>query len=211
MPQTALLDAFEQMDSSTIEIPQTLMDILGKLSSSLGAEVSQSRVAGEANRTAQETAEQLTTLFSEDRSEYFVPKDYQDALSVLTTATVDHTLAKGQVDELVSSLDGHKIEEQFSTVLLDLLERGVDQPTSDAIGHNVDELVDYFLETGNFKPLASIYLQLHRHVTAFSTEAFDSTRETLERFVSEEFSDTVLDGLDTWGKQNQQSGVADSR
>jgi hypothetical protein len=61
-------------------------------------------------------------------------------------------------------------------------------------------LVDYFLETGNFKPLASIYLQLHRHVTAFSTEAFDSTRETLERFVSEEFSDTVLDGLDTWGK-----------
>lgn len=201
IPQTDLLDAFEQMDSSTIEIPQTLMNILGKLSRSHGNEVSQSRVAGETNRSTEETADQLAMLFSEDRSEYFVPKDYQDALSALTTATIDHTLDKGQVDELVSSLGGHKIEEQFSTVLLDLLDRGVDQPTSDAIGHNVDELVDYFLETGNFKSLASIYLQLHRHVTALSTKTFDSTRVTLERFVSEEFSDTVLGGFDTWGKQ----------
>ncbi len=200
MPQTDLINAFEQMDPSTIEIPQTLMDILGKLARSHDEEVSKSRVAGESNRSTEETAEQLATLFSEDRSEYFVPRDYQDALSALTTATVNHTLNKGQVDELVSSLQGHQVEEQFSAVLLDLLDRGVDQPTSDAIGHNVDELVDYFLETGNFTSLTSIYRQLHCHVTAFSTETFDSTRETLERFVSEEFFDTVLEGFDTWGK-----------
>lgn len=200
IPQTALLDAFEHMDSGAIEIPQTLMDVLGKLSSQRGDEVPHSRVAGETNRSTQETVEQLTTLFSEDRSEYFVPRDYQDALAVLATATIDHVLDKGQVTELISSLAVHKTEEQFSAVLLDLLGRGVDHPTSEAVGHNLNELVDYFLETGDFSSLGKIYLHLHRHVTALSSQTFDSTHKTLERFVSEEFFDTVLDGLDSWGK-----------
>jgi hypothetical protein len=205
VPQSALLDAFEHMDASAIEIPQTLMDVLGKLASSSGDEVSQSRVAGEVNRSVHETAEQLTSLFSEDRSEYFVPRDYQDALAVMASAQVDHDLDKDQVDELVSSLAGHKIEAQFSAVLLDLLERGVDQPTSDAVGHNLAELIDYFLEAGNFESLTTVYVQLHRYVTAHSKVTFDETLETLQRFASDEFVATVLDGLEVWGKSVQDS------
>ncbi|RLB68150.1 MAG: hypothetical protein DRH08_01780 [Deltaproteobacteria bacterium] len=205
MPQTALLDAMEQIDSSTIEIPQTLIDVLGKLASYRVDEESQSRVAGETSHSERETIEQLTKLFSEDHSEYFVPKDYRAALAVLAATKINHALDERQAEELISSLEGHKVEEQFNEVLLDLLGRGVDHQTSDAIGRNMDELVDYFLETGDFKSLASIYGHLHRHVTVLSKETFDSTRKTLERFAGKEFSDTVLDGLDTWGKPEHAS------
>ena len=205
MPQTALLDAMEQIDSGAIEIPQTLIDVLGKLASYRVDEVPQSRVAGETNRSARETVAQLTKLFSEDHSEYFVPKDYRAALAVLAATKINHALDERQADEIISSLEGHKVEEQFNEVLLDLLGRGVDHPTSDAIGRNMDELVDYFLETGDFKSLANIYSHLHRHVTVLSKETFDSTSKTLERFAGKEFSDTVLDGLDTWGKPEHAS------
>lgn len=201
MPQAALLDAFEHLDASRIEIPQTLMDVLGKLSSQRGDGVSRSRVAGEASRSSHETAAQLITLFSEDRSAYFVPKDYQEALALLAAAKVDHSLDKRQVDLLVASLASHRAESQFSAILLDLIERGVDAPTADAIVANLDELVEYFLETGDFIALSKIHRHLYRRVAGFAGKPFGAGRDLLERFAGEEFTATVLDGLDTWGKE----------
>lgn len=201
IPQDALLDALEQMDHGAIHIPQTLMDVLGKLSSERGADETQNRVAGETKRSAQDTAEQLTTLFSEDRSEYFVPGDYQDALSIMASAQPDQVIDESLRIELVSSLAVNKLEEQYNAVLLDLLGRGVDPQTSEAIARNMDELVDFFLETGDFTSLASIYLELHRYVTALSWQNLDSTHKLLDRFVSKDFADKVLDGFDLWDKR----------
>lgn len=205
LPQTALLDAFEQMDVGAVEIPQTLMDVIGKLSAHRGDEISQSRVVGESNRSSEETAEHLTMLFSEDRSEYYVPRDYQEALAVLAVAKVDHSLEKRQQEALLSSLGSHDIDGQFSTILLDLMGRGVDPLTGEAIVQNLDELVDYFLETGDVDSLSSIYVHLCHQKRTPSVEVVASAQELLDRFADKEFVEVVLDGFDTWGKTVHES------
>jgi hypothetical protein len=205
MPQPTLLDALEYMDAGVMDVPQTLLDVLGKLSAHRGDEVSRSRVAGESIRSVQETAEQLTALFKEDHSEYFVPRDYQDALAVMAVAKVDHRIEKAQFEELLMSMDSRNIDGQFSTVLIDMLGRGVDEPTVDAIDENLKEMVDYFLGTGDFESLLYLYRLLCADDTVPSGKAISSAQETLARFTSEEFVDEVLDGFDAWGKTFQPS------
>ena len=200
IPQTALLDALEHMDTGSIEISQTMMDVLGKLSAHRGDDVSQSRVVGDVVRNASETAEQLSALFSEDRSDFFVPKDYQDALAVLASAKADHGLDKNQHDEIMLGLESHKIEKQFNVVILNLLERGIEPSSEEAIGQNLHEMVGYFLETGDFESLLSIYTQLQVYASGHPGEVAGSVHDTLQTFNSAEFADAVLDGLDTWGK-----------
>jgi len=200
MPQSSLLDALEHMDAGVMDVPQTLLDVLGKLSANRGDEVSRSRVAGESIRSVQETAGQLSALFTEDRSEYFVPRDYQDALAVMAVAKVDHCLEKAQVEELLISMDNRNIDGQFSTVLIDMLGRGVDQATVDAIDENLKEVVDYFLGTGDFESLSYVYRLLCAGDTTPSVKSIASAQETLARFSSDEFVEEVLDGFDAWGK-----------
>jgi hypothetical protein len=200
MTQSSLLDALEHMDAGVMDVPQTLLDVLGKLLANRGDEVSRSRVAGESIRSVQETAGQLSALFTEDRSEYFVPRDYQDALAAMAVAKVDHCLEKAQVEELLMSMDSRNIDGQFSTVLIDMLGRGVDQSTVDAIDENLNEVVDYFLGTGDFESLSYIYRLLCANDTTLSGKAIASAQKTLARYASDEFVEEVLDGFDAWGK-----------
>lgn len=205
MSQSTLVDAFENMNSGSIDIPQTLLDVLGKLSANRGEQVSQGLVAGESRRTAQETAEKLATLFREDRSEYFVPRDYQDALAVMAVAKVEHRPEKARDEGLIMSMDSRKIDGQFSTVLIDMLGRGVDESTVDAIDENLNALVDYFLGTGDFESLSYVYRLLCADNTAPHGKASASAQETLARFASDEFVEEALDGFDAWGKTFQAS------
>lgn len=200
MPQSTLLDALEHMDAGVMDVPQTLLDVLGKLSANRGKDVSRSRVAGESTRSVQETAGQLSALFKEDRSEYFVPRDYQDALAVMAVAKVDHSLDNLQVEELLKSLDSRKIDGRFSTVLIDMLGRDVDQSTLVAIDENLNEVVDYFLGTGDFESLSYIYGLLCANDMTPPGKAIASAQETLARFASDNFVEEVLDGFDIWGK-----------
>ncbi len=200
MPQSTLLDALEHMDAGVMDIPQTLLDVLGKLSATRGKDVSRSRVAGESTRSVQETAGQLSALFKEDRSEYFVPRDYQDALAVMSVAKVGHSLDNLQVEELLTSMDSRKIDGRFSTVLIDMLGRDVDQSTLVAIDENLKEVVDYFLGTGDFESLSYIYGLLCANDMTPSGKAIASAQETLARFASDDFVEEVLDGFDSWGK-----------
>ncbi|NIQ11217.1 MAG: HEAT repeat domain-containing protein, partial [Gammaproteobacteria bacterium] len=203
MPREVLLDALDQVDAGSIEIPQSLLDVVGKLSKHGADGVSTSRVAGNVGRSTQETAQQLASLFSEDRSEFFVPKDYQDALAAMTAATADQFLTDGQVDELVSSLDTHAVEKQFCNVLLDLLERDVPLEIGDAIGRNLLAIMDYFLETGDFVSLARVHNSLTRHVLTLPEGVSESSHEALAYFSSEDFIDRVLDSFEVWGEPSQ--------
>lgn len=200
MPQPVLFEAFEQLDAGAMAIPQTLMDVLGKLAAHRGDGTPQGRVAGASKRTVSEASEQLAALFSEDRSEYFVPKDYQDALAILAATRISGALQSSQIEGLVASLASPNIDGQFAMILLDMLERGVDRSTGDAICQNLDELLEHALGAGDFALLTKIYTSLYRHVSGPSRAILPAARQTLERFADGEFIETVLDGLDAWGK-----------
>lgn len=198
IPRSALLDAMENIDPGAFEIPQTLMDVMGKLADKRGDSPSRSRVAGDAGRSDHETAKQLAGLFSEDRSEFFVPRDYQDALAAMAGARTEQDEVR--CDDLVSLTDTHKVEEQFAVVLADLLSRETDEQTSDAISQNMIEMSGYFLEVGDFKSLLKIYSCLQSHASRSPQVEDSGPCDALKVFSSEDFIDTVLNGFDDWEK-----------
>lgn len=196
IPQSALLDAMENIDPGAFEIPQTLMDVMGKLAGHRGDGPSKSLVAGDRGRSDHETSEQLAKLFSEDRSEFYVPRDYQDALAAMAGAQADQVQEDACFEALVSLPDIYKVEEQFADVLVDLLSRDTDEQTNDAISQNMNEMTGCFLEAGDFKSLLKIYNCLQAHVSNDSRDAEGATCEALKVFSSEDFVATVLDGFD---------------
>ena len=203
LPQAQILEAMEQVDTDRFEIPQALMDVLGKLSQQSGSSSGGSRVTGKRERSSAETADLLGHLFSADHADQFVPEDYQDALAVLSAAETLPGLDRKLVKELVETLEGHTVEKHFCNVMVDLLDRGADTVTSKAISRNLEDLILYFLETGDFSSLISVHDHLARH--AHRTRHEDAFLDTADKsalrvYRTDEFVEQVLDGLDTWGK-----------
>jgi hypothetical protein len=205
LPQAQILEAMEQVDNEQLEIPQALMDVLGKLGQQGGGEKGGGRVAGKRERSSEETTVLLGQLFSADQADKFVPDDYQDALAVLAAAETLPGLDRKQVDELVETLDGHAVERHLCNVIFDLLDRGVDKATANAIGRNMEELIFYFMETGDFVSLVSVHDHLSRHARQVEEWLETPEKSALHIFSGEEFVEHVLDGLDTWGKAKYSS------
>lgn len=200
LPKAQILEAMEQVDVERLAVPQSLMDILGKMSKHKGSEMGGSRVAGEQVRSSGETTALLGQLFSADHVDEFVPEDHQDALAILATAENLPGLDGKLVKELVDTLEGHAVEQQFFNVMVDLLERGANATTAKAISRNMDELIFYFLETGDFEALISVHSHLLRHSRHIDPPLDSSDKSTLRIYASDEFIEHVLDGLDIWGK-----------
>jgi hypothetical protein len=200
LPQAQILEAMEQVDNDQLEIPQALMDVLGRLGQQDGEEKGGGRVAGKRERSSEETTALLGKLFSADQADKFVPDDYQDALVVLSAAETLSGLDRKQVDELLETMDGHTVERHLCNVIFDLLDRGVDKVTINAISRNMEELIFYFLETGDFVSLISVHDHLSRHARQVEEWLETPEKSALHIFSREDFVEHVLDGLDTWGK-----------
>lgn len=200
MPKAQILEAMEQVDVEQLEVPKTLIDVMGKLASQKGSESGGSRVAGKQERTLSETAGLLGQLFTADRADEFVPEDYQDALKILAAAETLTGMDSNSMKELVDTLKGHSIEQQFCNVMVDLLERGTGEITTKAISRNMEEMIFYFLETGDFITLISVYNHLSRYFNQIDPQLESTDKRVLSIYTSDEFIDHVLDGLDTWGK-----------
>jgi hypothetical protein len=102
---------------------------------------------------------------------------------------------------LLESLNGHALERQFCSILLDLMERDIEAGSDEVIARNLEELAYYFLGTGDFASLTGIHDHLSRLLDDPQTPSTAAVNRTLEIFASENFISLVLDGLDGWGKE----------
>lgn len=200
LPQAQILEAMEQVDADRLEVPQALMDVLGKMAQHKGSETGGSRVAGKKERSSVETAGLLGQLFSADHADEFVPEDYQDSLAILAAAETLPGLDRNQVKQLVDTLNGDMVEQHFCNVMINLLDRGTDAITTKAISRNMKELIFYFLETGEFVSLTSVYDHLALYASHDDATHHTPDGSALQIYASEEFVEHVLDGLNTWGK-----------
>lgn len=200
LPQTLILEAMDQVDTEQLVIPQGLMDVLGKLALTRQGQGVDSRVAGKSVRSAEHTADLLGRLFKQGGTETYVPDDYQGALSILASAEIEPGLDPKLLDELVETLDGHKVERQFCRVMLGLLDHGATGNAQKAISRNMEGLIFYFLDTGDFHSLNNVYDHLERHARNVDELRQTADKTALQVFSSIEFIDQALDGLETWGK-----------
>jgi len=200
LPQTLILEAMDQVETTQLAIPQGVIDVMGKLAQSRGDGVSRSRVAGKVERSTAKTAELLGELFKVDEAEVYVPCDYQDALSMLAAAEITPGLDKLQLAEMVETLDSHQVEQQFCSVMLDLLDHGARGEAVEAISRNMTEQIRYFLDMGDFLALVSVYDHLRRHARRVESLLDTPDKNALRVFSEPEFVLQVIEGLDTWGK-----------
>lgn len=198
--QTQILEAMKQVDTDRLAVPQTLMDVLGKLSHQDGSPTGGSRVAGKNERSTEETAQQFGMLFSADQAGRFVPEDYQDALAVLTAAESLPGLDRKQVKDLVASLKGHAVEKHLCNIMIELLDSGTDAVTDKAISRNMEDLILYFLDTGDFSTLISLHDQLTDYARKTAAQPEPSSNPGLWVFETGDFVEQALDGLDIWEK-----------
>ncbi len=202
LPQTQILEAMEQVDAERLDVPRSMMDMLGKLSQQKGSESGGSRVSGQSKRSSEETAALLGQLFSADHADEFVPMDYQETLAIMAAAEDLPGLDRKQLRALVEILQGHSVEQHFTRIMFELLDRGVNTITAKAINRNMEELVFYFLETNDFASLISIHDYLTRHSRNSELPLDADSQSALQAYASDEFIDYVLDGLDIWEKPN---------
>ncbi|MDD1617826.1 MAG: hypothetical protein LUQ28_15435, partial [Methylococcaceae bacterium] len=143
--QSTIADALEQVEADQLQVPRILMDILGKMGGKTKAAGGQRQVAVPPSQNNEQTTALLNKLFRDGGIESYVPDDYADALAVLAAADVETNLDSAQVDSLLESLNGHALERQFCSILLDLLEQNIEAGTGEVIARNLEELINYFL------------------------------------------------------------------
>jgi hypothetical protein len=197
---STIIEALEYVEADQLQVPRILLDILGKLGAQPNSASSQRHVAATMPHNRHQTAELLDRLLRDGNHESYVPDDYSDALAVLAAADVATSLDPNQVDELLDTLNGHALERQFCAILLDLLEQDIGIRSAEAIKRNLEELVPYFLETGDFVSLTRIHDHLSRKLDETPQPLVSFVNSALDIFAGENFIAQVLDGLDNWGK-----------
>lgn len=202
LPQAQILEAMEQVTSDQLEVPQSLLDLLGKLSQQKGSGARRSLVAGTKVRSAKETAALLGQLFSADRADEFVPADYQDSLAIMAAAEKLPGLDRKLLKDLDSHLVGPKFERQFCNILFSLLDQGPQQTTVQEIARNLEELIFYYLEIDDFAALIHIHKELSQNTRQQGLGHDPPENTALQAYASHEFMDYVLDGLSVWEKPN---------
>ena len=203
--QSTIADALDQVEVDRLQVPRILMDILGKLGGQSMSAHSERKVVAATSRTKEQTALMLKRLFRDGGIESYIPDNYSDSLAILASADIQTSLDSIQVDSLMETLSGHAIERQFCSILLDLMERDIEVGSGALIARNLEELVYYFLGTGDFASLTAIQDQLTRLLDNSKTPSTSTVKKTLAIFSEEKFISLVLDGLDIWGKEQNRA------
>ena len=201
-----IIEALEQAETNQLQVPRVMLDILGKLGTQTAPRSGHRQEAPGTERNRQQTADMLTRLFCDGGVESYVPKDYSDALDVLAAADITTNLEPAQIEELLDNLNGHALERQFCAITLELMEQDVENRSVEAITRNLEEMIPYFLDAGDFQSLTAIYVHLLQLLQLLPLRAqpqpafATAVHKTLDIFAGEAFTTQVLDGLDDWGK-----------
>lgn len=190
--QKTLLDTLEQADVGELQVPRTMLDIIARLARHRPAGSKRGTVVGPRSQSGDDAARLVELLFRDGESSRFVPADHADALALLAAADAPCPLDRTEADRLLATMGGHAVEQQFSTVMLALLEQGVGPRSVDAIARNFRELIGYFLETGDFATLNLIHEAMARHCDQGRLQD-DALLQDLD---ADELVNQVLDGFD---------------
>lgn len=197
LPEEAILEALEEVNSRGATVPPAIAGLLQKLARHPlppGRAVAAAPDAAEAGLT-----EKLRILFREEQGGEFVPERYQAALQTLIALDRIAVIEGEEAGQLKSTLLGHSVETQVADIIPELLPLARQPDQAAVLERNLLDLSDYFLETGDFAALTRI----HERWSVAGDEV-GPRREMFakieEKYAAPEFIEAVLGGLALWGK-----------
>ncbi len=141
----------------------------------------------------------LDELFREEQQETYLPEQYQSALNDVFSKKVSPDLIPDNVKtELRYLLEHQSIEDHFSQIILKLLENPLTKEQELAIQEQLLELTKYYLDTGRFKKLTSIYISWNQHLNSGDANLDIFAEKVIAAHSQKSFIAETLDGFNIW-------------
>jgi HEAT repeat protein len=203
-PDDIILDALAEINSRTTYTPPVTISLLQRLSKKETA-IRGKKTSSTSVRAAgdEHLGEKLRIIFREDDRDEYVPSDYQQALRAITSMNSLSVPGLEGIEELRHSLLEHNVETHVARVILQIMQAPPDSCLPEPLERNLLDLVNYFLEMGDFAFVADLYTRLRVLAGSRERSAQTAAFTLLEFFAGDFFVGTVLDSLAAWDKSKQ--------
>lgn len=144
----------------------------------------------------------LRSLFREDIGEKFLNSDYQKTLDTLIKheyRTSEDILI--EVPNPQEWLSPHIIELQLGRIVLELLDSASALESQEEIKKNIEQFLNYLVETIDFTGIHMIYRRLAENLSKADDMLADFYRELLALFARLEFTREILKDIHAWDRK----------
>ena len=147
----------------------------------------------------------LEVLFSEESHDSYLPDSYQSALdNMLSDATENSfSLPEDVREELLRDFESQSVEEQCCAVIFEILDDPAALEDEENLQQNLLDLSRFFLDTGNFKMLQSIYCNWSNYLHSGKSHIDLFAEKVLANHTQQAFMLEVLDGVELWGEEQR--------
>lgn len=196
IPASALGEALAGQNPQQIRISPRLFDMARQLAHSGAPE------RAPQTRREQESLDvqraRLEVLFREERPEQYMPTQYQNSLAGIPGHSFSAGLPAEQQRTLQQELESQSVERNLTAILLEMLCYPLDAEQEKAIQQQLLDLSRFFLDSGDFVQLASIYQQWSHYLYSDQASSDIFTEQVLAHHTQPSFINDVLDGFDVW-------------
>ena len=193
-----LLAFLDEVDDPRLSVPPVIVNLIGKLAESRGQENLERQVAPRRGYSEEELKDQIQTLFREDRSALFLSEDYQSFLQSCLQARPATSLDPGLRDELLGTLGSHELETRLCSIILEVVDADPLCEDAQVLQGNLEDLIGYFLQTGDFSALLATHQRLSRHFDESEPFSVPLARNTLAAYAEPDFIAETLASLTWW-------------
>ncbi len=197
-----LLDLLQQIEKDQMVVPQAIMTLLSQAAHHRDQAEAARKVSANRTISEDEIQNRLKVLFREERADEFVPSSYQDTLKSVVKTVPKKAPFGRYLEEFKSSLSSHFVEKQVCAIILELIDTiDPDEQQSLTLSRNLNDLLGYFLETGDFQALRDAHVRLSLFDNETAPFTLPLATEAVAFMKTPEFVQAVLEGLDLWGKE----------
>ncbi len=199
-----LMETLEQQSRNQLNISSRLVDLLGKFSTEQ-APNQDHLVKNVGSKLSDQIAQsRIETLFNEDNTSEYLPDDYQHALQNILDGRVTSSVPDSEAKTLKATLEKQSVERQCCAIIFELLDRRLESELEKALQENLAELSRYFLDTGDFIALRTIFLRWSDFLYSSRSNSRYLDEKVLAIHTQELFMSEVLVGLQVWGEEKYQ-------
>ncbi len=195
------------LSNKETQISSRLVNLLDMLSRN------DQQLPGKSNQTNKYSPDvvkaRLDELFREEQQDQYLPNQYQSALADVFTDNIPANLIPDDIQaELRQLIEAQSIEQHFSAIVLRLLHNSQTKEYEAAIQNHLLELTKFYLDTGHFNDLKSIYQGWSQHLNSGNAHLDIFADKIIAAHSQKTFISEVLDGFDIWEESKRAELIA---
>jgi len=202
LPAELLEQALEEFNQNHLNISTTMVNLISTLDQHYQT---QGQIGIFAEDEKDELSEQLKTLFREEDRGKFTPESYQGTLDAISLQTHEFKLDTEEAAQLRQQFSEVSTERHNCAITFNLLSSRNQQPESaQGLQHNLIDLAQLFLATGDFIGLSYLQQRLGQYLQQFPEESLSRT-DMLQNYLNDPmFHQEILDNLSRWDEKKRQ-------